>query len=90
MSIGLWNGKTAAVSTTAQMHRMRKLLERMRLASSVRPAPMLMLISGAPPTPTRKAKAPSMVTTGPQTPTPASAVSPVTGMLLMYILSTME
>ena len=44
---------------------------------------------GAPPTPTRKAKAPSMVTTGPQTPTPARAVSPVSGMLLMYILSTM-
>ena len=50
---------------------------------------MFMLMSGAPPTPTRKAKAPSMVTTGPQTPTPARAVSPVSGMLLMYILSTM-
>ena len=61
----------------------------MRRASSGLPAPMFMLMSGAPPTPTRKAKAPSMVTTGPQTPTPARAVSPVSGMLLMYILSTM-
>ena len=30
-----------------------------------------------------------MVTTGPHTPTPARATSPISGMLPMYILSTM-
>ena len=44
---------------------------------------MRMLMRGAPPTPMREAKAPIRVTTGPQTPTPARAVSPITGMLLM-------
>ena len=44
---------------------------------------MRMLISGAPPMPIREAKAAIIVTTGPHTPTPASAKSPTSGMLLM-------
>ena len=46
------------------------------------------LISGEPPTPTRKAAAPIMVTMGPHTPAPARASSPTPGMLPMYIRST--
>ena len=61
----------------------------MRAASSSRPSPMRMLISGAPPTAMRNATEPAIVTTGPQTPTPASAASPSPGMWPMYIRSTM-
>ena len=68
---------------------MRKQLARMRSAASRSPSPSLMLMSGAPPTPTRKAKAPISVTMGPQMPTPARAVSPISGMLPMYMRSTM-
>ena len=81
--MGRRRGYTTAIRATEQTHSIKKLLARMRLASSVFPAPMRMLIRGAPPTPIREAKAPIMVTTGPQTPTPARAVSPITGMLLM-------
>ena len=81
--MGWRRGNTTAISATEQTHSIRKLLERIRRASSVLPAPMRMLMSGAPPTPMREAKAPIRVTTGPQTPTPARAVSPITGMLLM-------
>ena len=73
----------AAVITTAHTHSIKKQLFRMRWASSRLPAPMRMLISGAPPMPMREAKAPIMVTTGPQTPTPARATSPMSAMLLM-------
>ena len=76
-------GKAAAISATAQTQSSRKLLARMRRASSIFPAPMRMLMRGAPPMPMREAKAPIMVTMGPQTPTPARARSPTTGMLLM-------
>ena len=48
-----------------------------------------MLISGAPPTPMSEATEPTIVITGPQTPTPASAISPMPAMLPMYIRSTM-
>ena len=50
---------------------------------------MRMLTRGAPPTPTKTATEPTIVTTGPHTPTPARAVSPISGMLPMYIRSTM-
>ena len=81
--MGSRRGNTAAVSATALTHSIKKLLERMRRASSVFPAPMRMLIRGAPPTPMREAKAPIMVTTGPHTPTPARAISPISGILLI-------
>ena len=54
-----------------------------RLASFRLPSPMRMLTRGAPPTPMREATEPTMVTTGPQTPTPARARSPTWGMLPM-------
>ena len=81
--MGCRRGKTTAIRATEQTHSIKKLLERIFRASSVLPAPMRMLMRGAPPTPMREAKAPISVTTGPQTPTPARAVSPITGMLLM-------
>ena len=81
--MGRRRGKHTAIRAREHTLSMRKLLERMRRASSVFPAPMRMLMRGAPPTPMREAKAPIRVTTGPQTPTPARAVSPITGMLLM-------
>ena len=81
--MGRRRGNTAAIRATEQTHSIKKLLERIFRASSVLPAPMRMLMRGAPPTPMREAKAPISVTTGPQTPTPARAVSPITGMLLM-------
>ena len=82
-SMGCRRAKATPVSTTEHTHSIKKLLERIRRASSILPAPMRMLISGAPPTPTKEAKAPIMVTTGPQMPTPASATSPMAGRLLM-------
>ena len=50
---------------------------------------MRMLISGAPPTPISEAADPIIVTTGPHTPTPASARSPTPGIWPMYMRSTM-
>ena len=47
-----------------------------------------MLISGAPPIPTRNATEPTIVTTGPQTPAPASAMSPDPGIFPIYMRST--
>ena len=49
---------------------------------------MLIAMIGAPPTPMRKAKEDIRVTIGPQTPAPASATSPITGIFPMYIRST--
>ena len=42
-------------------------------ALSLFPSPIAIEASGAPPTPTKLAKAPIIVTTGPHTPTPANA-----------------
>ena len=61
----------------------------MRFASSGLPSPMRMPINGDAPHDIHTAAEPTMVTTGPQTPTPASAVSPAPAMWPMYILSTM-
>ena len=61
----------------------------MRFASSGLPSPMRMPISGDAPHEIHTAAEPTIVTTGPQTPTPASAVSPTPAMWPMYILSTM-
>ena len=55
-------------------------LESTRRASFKLPSPMRMLTKGAPPTPMREATEPIMVTTGPQTPAPAKARSPTSGM----------
>lgn len=60
----------------------------MRFAPSLSPAPMRMLTRGEPPTPTRKATEPIMVTMGPHTPAPARARLPTSGMLPMYMRST--
>ena len=48
-----------------------------------------MPISGEPPHEIQTAADPTIVTTGPQTPTPASAISPTFAICPMYILSTM-
>ena len=75
--------------TSAAATSIRVQVERMCAASSARPSPMRMLISGAPPTATRYATEPIIVTTGPHTPTPASATPPPPGMWPMYMRSTM-
>ena len=46
-------------------------------ALSLFPSPIAIEASGAPPTPTKLAKAPIIVTTGPHTPTPANALTPI-------------
>ena len=82
-------GKIPAIRAAALTHSIRKQFAMMRLAPASSFSPSLMLISGAPPTPIRKATLPTMVTTGPHTPTPARATSPTTGMLPIYMRSTM-
>ena len=67
---------------------MRTQLVRIRSAAFLSPCPIFMLISGAPPIPTRNATEPTIVTTGPQTPAPASAMSPEPGIFPIYMRST--
>ena len=76
------------MSTTAQTHRTRKLLESMRRASSGLPAPMFMLMA-ARRRRRREGEGPEHGDHRPADADARQAVSPVSGMLLMYILSTM-
>ena len=77
------------MSSTEKTMSIKKQLASTFLAAERSSSPMRMLTRGAPPTPTSTATEPTMVTTGPHTPTPARATSPISGMLPMYILSTM-
>ena len=79
--MGRRRGRMTAVRTAAAVRSMSRQLERMRFARSSLPWPRLMPISGEPPRQMREATEPTMVTTGPQTPTPARAMSPISGML---------
>ena len=89
MSIRSLASRKSRVRLMERTTSMRKQLSRILLASRGRPSPIRMAIRGEPPSPTREAKEPSRVTIGPQTPTPARAVAPITGILPMYIRSTM-
>lgn len=82
-------GITAAMSTREMTQREIKLLARILSAALMFFSPRRMLIRGEPPIPIRKAAEPTIVTTGPHTPTPARSMSPVSGIFPMYILSTM-
>ena len=88
-SMGSLIGYNAAVMATESTVSMRKLFASTRLALLMSCPPMLMLISGAPPMPISEATEPIKVTTGPHTPRPAKARSPVLGIFPMYIRSTM-
>ena len=79
----------AAGSANENTHSIKKQLARMPRAASSSPSPRLMLSSGAPPTPTRNATEPTIVTTGPHTPAPASASAPSPGIWPMKMRSTM-
>ena len=59
-----------------------------RAASSRLPAPLSMENRGAPPIPNRLAKAPRIIMMGKQMPRPVKARSPTSGILPMYIRST--
>ena len=80
---------TSAIIASENASSMQNPVRRMRLASSGLPSPMRIPISGDAPHEIHTAAEPTIVTTGPQTPTPASAVSPTPAMWPMYILSTM-
>ena len=87
--MGSRSGMTSAIIASENASSMTKPVRRMRFASSGLPSPMRIPISGDAPHDIHTAAEPTMVTTGPQTPTPASAVSPAPAMWPMYILSTM-
>ena len=80
---------TSAIIASENASSMQNPVRRIRLASSGLPSPMRMPSSGDAPHEIHTAAEPTIVTTGPQTPTPASAVSPTPAMWPMYILSTM-
>ncbi len=88
-SMGSRKGRIPPISRAENTRSIKKQLASTRFASFKLPSPMRMLTRGAPPTPTKTATEPTIVTTGPHTPTPARAVSPISGMLPMYIRSTM-
>ena len=77
-----------AVMTTEITESSRKQLAKIWEAPFSSFSPRRMLISGAPPIPTREPKAVIRVTIGPQTPTPARAVSPISGIFPIYMRST--
>ena len=81
--------KNTAIITQDMAQSITKQLARILLAATGFPCPMRMLIRGAPPTPTQLAKEEIRVTMGPQTPAPARAASPISGIFPMYIRSTM-
>ena len=89
MSSGCLNARNTPVSTTDSTPSMMVQLARICSAPFWLFSPMRMAIRGAPPSPTRKAKEEISVTTGPQTPAPASATPPISGMLPIKIRSTM-
>ena len=82
-SIGSRTKYNTAVMTTDSTVSMRKLLAMMLFALFRFCSPMLILISGAPPIPISDATEPIKVTTGPHTPRPARARSPISGILPM-------
>lgn len=88
-SIGARSGMTSAIIASEKTSSMAKHVRKMRCASSCFPSPIRMPISGEPPHEIQTAADPTIVTTGPQTPTPARAISPTPAICPMYILSTM-
>ena len=76
------------MAVAARAVRNIKQVESIFSASSSLFAPSLMLTRGPPPMPTNRARAEIMVTMGPQTPTPARAISPIPSIFPIYILST--
>ena len=77
------------MSSTENTRSIKKQLASTFLAAERSSSPMRMLTRGAPPTPTSTATEPTMVTTGPRHPHAGQGHVPISGMLPMYILSTM-
>ena len=89
MSMGSRHASMMPVSARERTASIMAQLARIFFACAMSPAPMLIAMSGPPPTPTSMAKEEISVTMGPHTPAPASAVSPMTGIFPMYMRSTM-
>ena len=68
---------------------MTKPLLRISFARSLSPSPIALAASGAPPPETKAENAAISVIIGEQSPSPPRAAAPTSGMLPMYILSTM-
>ena len=77
-----------AVKTAATARRAEKQLPSIFSAVFLSPLPIKMLALGAPPMPTRYAKAETIIIIGKHTPTPVRAVAPISAMCPIYILST--
>ena len=80
--------RNTAVSATASASIRSKQLPSVRSASSRSPLPSRMEARGAPPMPASAAKAEIARMAGSVTPTPVSAVAPMSGICPMYIRST--
>ena len=81
---------TTTVSTAAIATNITAAHDKIFFALSSSPSPSAIEKMGAPPVPTKKANDDINVVIGAQTPTPASAISPMTSMLPTKMRSTME